>query len=621
MAAAGFFQIGSEDIVQCAYCFGVVQDWQEGDNPLEIHRELFPRCPLVMGAPVFNVAATTADRCCFQHETSKAVLKKRATSTYLSGMHRTYIPALITLLLALNIAPIRAQGVTTVRPSVDGIAGNGSVMLLDRAEAFHIFEPVETWKGLLAVKKEEFWVPRSYTTYTLALKLSKCREAETKIAEALLTFRTTITHNGSAIGPSSKQKLADMLDDAADDLQKEKVQDIIDLVENGSIPSTAIEPTCQVDERHLLGEEQCTDTLREAQIVALGAATALTAIGGRLGAAAAILDLLHRYQDILKQGKELLKSMQTNEIPRELTSIFAGSCKALYQQCAGSITVTASNIYRKATKVVSVKRNEDNIFITLATPCLESGKKLSKYELKALPHMHSNYSGSFELNTPMKEIFLQEKGDKYEIVSQPLNCQKVEHFSMCQSEEDQPAIEQIHGTQDEFRVDNMIENPTSDKIDHVDLPNNELVVATTAPIRFHYQCPREKLKEQVLQGIGHVTLKPDCVLRAPGYPFQKSGSYTEDILANQLRGVNLMPNWLPFKNGRVGNGDNNISPFFPIETAEDWLLIIVYVGAAGAAAVVLSCLSVALARTYREICYHPPARDDTVYVHVPNMPR
>jgi hypothetical protein len=419
MAAAGFFKIGPEDIVQCAYCFGVVKDWQQDENPLEVHRKLFPRCPLVTRAPVVNVAATTSEVCCYQHENSEAVMKKRAKSTYQSGTHRTYIPALITLLLALNIAPVRAQ--TSASPTATSLqpipsTGTTTDSLYPAMGNSDIFMPVETWKGLLAVKRREFIIPRSYTSYTLRLELSKCTEAETTISQAITTFRATITHKDFTIASTLQTKLSDMLDDANDDLQKENLQDVLSVVDDGTTPSAEIEPPCLADDRHLLSKEQCSDTLREAQIISLGSLTGLAATGGRIGAVAALLDLLHRYQAALQQGRELLKIMQTGEVPREVINIFSGTCKAVYQQCVRNTTAKAANLYRKLTTVTNVKKNDGILYATLVTPCLESGERVGEYHLKSLPHTHSNYSQTYETNPPINKIFVHDQPNSYELV-------------------------------------------------------------------------------------------------------------------------------------------------------------------------------------------------------------
>ena len=36
---------GPDDMVQCAWCYGKLQDWEQGDNPLKEHARFFASCP------------------------------------------------------------------------------------------------------------------------------------------------------------------------------------------------------------------------------------------------------------------------------------------------------------------------------------------------------------------------------------------------------------------------------------------------------------------------------------------------------------------------------------------------------------------------------------------------
>jgi hypothetical protein len=59
------------------------------------------------------------------------------------------------------------------------------------------------------------------------LELSKCTEAETTVSQAIANFQATVTHEGFTIASSLKEKLVDMLDDAEDNRQKERLQDML----------------------------------------------------------------------------------------------------------------------------------------------------------------------------------------------------------------------------------------------------------------------------------------------------------------------------------------------------------------------------------------------------------
>ena len=49
LAGAGFFYLGSADQVQCAFCRGVIGDWEVNDDPRREHLRLFPSCPFILG--------------------------------------------------------------------------------------------------------------------------------------------------------------------------------------------------------------------------------------------------------------------------------------------------------------------------------------------------------------------------------------------------------------------------------------------------------------------------------------------------------------------------------------------------------------------------------------------
>lgn len=55
LAKAGFFYFNQSDSVQCAFCLGVIENWEPDDQPLQEHILKFPRCPFVLGLPVGNI--------------------------------------------------------------------------------------------------------------------------------------------------------------------------------------------------------------------------------------------------------------------------------------------------------------------------------------------------------------------------------------------------------------------------------------------------------------------------------------------------------------------------------------------------------------------------------------
>jgi len=59
LAKAGFFYFNDRDKVQCAFCLGIIGQWEPTDDPFVEHRRHFPRCPFVLGLPVGNVPIDT----------------------------------------------------------------------------------------------------------------------------------------------------------------------------------------------------------------------------------------------------------------------------------------------------------------------------------------------------------------------------------------------------------------------------------------------------------------------------------------------------------------------------------------------------------------------------------
>ena len=45
----GFYFTGIGDRVKCVYCNGVLQRWEQNDNPAEKHKKFYKNCPAVTG--------------------------------------------------------------------------------------------------------------------------------------------------------------------------------------------------------------------------------------------------------------------------------------------------------------------------------------------------------------------------------------------------------------------------------------------------------------------------------------------------------------------------------------------------------------------------------------------
>ncbi|CAL4059467.1 unnamed protein product, partial [Meganyctiphanes norvegica] len=47
LVAAGLFYLRSKDLCSCAFCHGILGDWQEGDIPYKEHKKYFAHCPFI----------------------------------------------------------------------------------------------------------------------------------------------------------------------------------------------------------------------------------------------------------------------------------------------------------------------------------------------------------------------------------------------------------------------------------------------------------------------------------------------------------------------------------------------------------------------------------------------
>lgn len=47
LSDAGFYYMNVHDQVKCAFCGGIIGQWERNDNPLQEHRKFFPDCPIV----------------------------------------------------------------------------------------------------------------------------------------------------------------------------------------------------------------------------------------------------------------------------------------------------------------------------------------------------------------------------------------------------------------------------------------------------------------------------------------------------------------------------------------------------------------------------------------------
>ena len=61
LADAGFVYTGRKDDVQCAFCAGIIGNWEEEDDPMREHKKLFPKCAYVEKYPRHNFLSSDFD--------------------------------------------------------------------------------------------------------------------------------------------------------------------------------------------------------------------------------------------------------------------------------------------------------------------------------------------------------------------------------------------------------------------------------------------------------------------------------------------------------------------------------------------------------------------------------
>lgn len=61
LASAGFFYFNIGDQVKCAFCGGIIGQWEVNDLPLDEHRKFFPDCPVIRARELQEAQAEVID--------------------------------------------------------------------------------------------------------------------------------------------------------------------------------------------------------------------------------------------------------------------------------------------------------------------------------------------------------------------------------------------------------------------------------------------------------------------------------------------------------------------------------------------------------------------------------
>ncbi|KAG1684190.1 Apoptosis inhibitor IAP [Nymphon striatum] len=108
MAQAGFYYIFSQDKVQCAFCNGIIGNWNDKDDPLTEHKRHFPSCPFVLKTNLKNDCekSTGVDICSKYVTTNTLNMGTRADPFQLPTSRHPKYASLSSRLNSFNTWPI-----------------------------------------------------------------------------------------------------------------------------------------------------------------------------------------------------------------------------------------------------------------------------------------------------------------------------------------------------------------------------------------------------------------------------------------------------------------------------------------------------------------------------------
>ena len=382
MAFAGFYYSQQEDIVQCVYCQGAIKGWKPNDDPLKVHRYYFPSCPLAAGRPVTNMGSTDLLYFCPGHSHSLSLFRQRLPLRENCTGMGTYVTALLMLLVGLGKIVV-AQDIT---------AATGPV------------RPVDTWKGLVALRKGEISTPTTFSAYNWNLDLKSCWDAETSLGRAVTTFRTTIS-SGSLPKEfkDSAMEVLSTLQALFLEGQLRKVARILPAV-NGSKQNIAcVKPTAAV-----LGPALCEIYLKRALMLEAGF-SATSTINGATGAMSALLDTASSYRQHVSALDRTLTMAEEQRLPEGLALLLDTTCPQLLSQCPIATGQAEPSRMMAAVRVVNKAKlvgDDSQLRIELLVPCQKKDKIYASYTLYSLPHAGSE-DGVSIIELAKDEIWVQ----------------------------------------------------------------------------------------------------------------------------------------------------------------------------------------------------------------------
>jgi hypothetical protein len=198
MAYARFFYTGERDYAQCVFCQGVLGHWRPAEDPVKVHRNHFPRCPLLTERPLVNVAQNDDKNCCSQHKAFKRFINNPLTIKNNPSGFSFYFLTILVVLLSIGITP-KAYG----------------------ASASSYITPLTTWKGVVAIKEQEVLAPVEFVTTMIKVDWSTCRSAEDPLNAAITVLKTT-ARTGTHIIPDYLRAAAGLALDEMTEKQRRK---------------------------------------------------------------------------------------------------------------------------------------------------------------------------------------------------------------------------------------------------------------------------------------------------------------------------------------------------------------------------------------------------------------
>ncbi|XP_078576691.1 uncharacterized protein LOC144862221 [Branchiostoma floridae x Branchiostoma japonicum] len=75
LAKLGFFYLGVRDKVECAFCGGVLHQWEQGDDPKVEHERHYSHCPYIRGYATANVPLESTKQPSTSHEDTNSTTK------------------------------------------------------------------------------------------------------------------------------------------------------------------------------------------------------------------------------------------------------------------------------------------------------------------------------------------------------------------------------------------------------------------------------------------------------------------------------------------------------------------------------------------------------------------